>query len=185
MAHLLLPQLPKATRLNVRVIEFGNDLTSILGGPSQRLMRMGSRHAVDVALPPLDLACARTWLAARNKAQAEGMTLRLIMPQLGDGTALAGRTAVSGGGTSLTVNSAAGITPGLYFSFIVGDHAYFHQVTDVVGATLSVAPLLRADPAGQQLKFDEPRLQGFADAVAWDLERLRFVGQTFTITEDR
>ncbi|MFN3585193.1 hypothetical protein [Phenylobacterium sp.] len=187
MAYVLLPELPRQARVRQRVLRFGTDLNPVLGGPTQRLSRLGARFAIEVTLPPLDLPCARAWLAARAKAEAEGLNVRLVMPQLGDGAALTGRTVVSGAGATMTVDNATGIEPGMLFSFVdaVPNHAYLHQVTAVSGSDLSVAPLLRVNPAGFPLRFDAPRVQGFLDELAWDLERLRFVGQTFTLTESR
>lgn len=178
-----LPALPRQATLEVRLQDFGGDLTPVLGGPVQRLSRLGSRLAVEVTLPTLDLACARTWIAARMRAKAEGQTLRLTLRQLGGSPA--DRAAVSGVGTSVAVGSAAGIEVGHLFSFVVGGVSYLHQVTAISGGNLSVAPMLRASPAGQTLNFVAPRIEGLVDGGEWSLERLRFVGQRFSLAEAR
>lgn len=184
MAYVQLPDLPRRTKVRQRLVEFGNDLTPFAGGPVQRLLRFGARYALEVTLPPMSLALARTFLAARARAATSGATLRVAVPTLGGGEAVTGRTATAGAGEGLTISDGSGIEPGVFFSFVADGRSWLHMVTSVAGAALTVAPMLRADPTGQALEFSEPMIEGFADAVAWDLEALA-VGHTFTLTEER
>ena len=178
-----LPVLSRQATVELRLIDFGGDLTPILGGPVQRILRLGSRLAADVTLPTMDAACGRAWIAARMRAKAEGHMLRLGLKQLG--VAPASRAASSGAGAEIVVASAAGVEVGHLFSFIVAGVSYLHQVTDISGTTLSVAPMLRADPGGQTLNFQSPVIEGLVDGATWSVERLRFIGQRFTLAEAR
>lgn len=186
MSVVTLPLPPRLAKISPRLLRFGGDLTSALGGPSQRISRLGSRFAVRVDLPAMDLDCGRQWIAARTKAEAEGSTARLVLAQA-DAAGVVGVTASAGGaGASLPVSSVAGISVGLFFSFVVSGHAYLHQVTGIAGGTLAIAPLLRVTPAaGNALEFAAPVVEGLLDDVAWDLDLMRFIGQSFTLTEDR
>jgi hypothetical protein len=185
---IALPGLPRGTDVNPKIVRFGGDLTPGLGGPILRISRLGSRWQFDIGLPPMDMDCAANWLAARAQADAEGDTLRLAVAKtaLVSGAAIAGRTATSGAGAGLVISSGAGLAKGMLFSFVGADgHSYLHMVTAVAGANLHVAPLLRANPAGLALEFVAPVVDGFVDETAWTLQRLRFVGQSFSFVEDR
>jgi hypothetical protein len=184
MTYRLLPALPKIAKVTPKLVRYGGDLTSVTGGPTQRILRLGSRYSVQVDLPPLKTtACARDWIAAANAALAEGLTLRLLYPQFG--TSAAAPTVSSGAGTVVTVGSVSGIAVGQWFSYVVSGHAYLHQVTGISGSDLSVAPAVRADPSGQTLNFAAPVMEGFSDDLGWSLEMLKFAGLSFTLTEDR
>lgn len=180
-----LPELPRAARFAPRLIRAGGDLKSSLGGPTQRISRLGSRYAVDVALPTMDLACGQAWVAAQLQAEAIGATVRLALPQRRD--LPTGVTATGASGSTLVDVTGAGgaaIVAGMLFSFESGGVSYLHMVTGVDGAELSVAPRLRAALAGA-LEFEAPQVEGFLEETSWSVELLRFVGQTFTITEAR
>lgn len=187
MAFVSLPAIPRLAKISPKLIRFGGDLTSAMGGPTQRLARLGSRFAITVGLPTMDLRCAETWIAARLQAEAEGSTLRLTLSQAA-ASAVTGRTAAAGAvGTSLPISSSAGISAGWWVSYLTGGRSYLHKVTAITsGAEIAVAPLLRAPPAAATaLEFVAPVAEGFVDDIAWDLDLLRFVGQSFTLTEDR
>jgi hypothetical protein len=183
MAFVALPTLPRLAKITPKLVRFGGDLTSITGGPTQRVSRLGTRFSIQVDLPTMDAACAATWIAAQLQAEAEGKTLRLALPQFG--ISAAAPTVGAGAGAALSVSSAAGIAVGMWFSFVASSHAYLHAVTAISGTDLSVAPQLRVDPAGLGLNFAAPVVEGFDDGAAWSMEMLRFVGQSFMLSENR
>lgn len=180
---ITLPTLPRQASLDFRMQDLGGDLTPIFGGPVQRILRLGSRLLADVTLPTLTAACARTWIAARLRAKTEGETLRLTVPQMG--AAPADRAAISGAGAGLVVADGTGLAAGQLFSFEAGGVVYLHMVTGVAGGAVSVGPALRANPAGLTLNFAAPVIEGLVDGPDWSLERMRFVGQRFTLAEAR
>lgn len=181
-----LPTAPRGTKWTPRFMRYGGDLTPVLGGPVQRIGRLGTRFSYQVDLPPMSKAIAAAWIAAIAQADATNDTLRLVVPQLTDGSAVTGRTAVSGVGAGLVISSGAGVAVGQLFSFVVAGHSYLHLVTSVSGSNLGVSPLLRVNPAGVALEFNSPAVDGFApDGANWTLEMLRFVGVSFAVNEDR
>jgi len=181
-----LPLLPKQATVAPRLLRFGGDLLSALGGPTQRIVRLGSRFSVDVQLPTLDAECAGRWVGAMLRADTLGETVSLIVPQLGDGkvvAAAAGTGAV--GASSLAITGGANMKAGLLFSFQAGGRAYLHQVTHLISATqIGIAPLLRVAINGAALNFATPTVEGFVEETAWSVEFLRFVGQSFSLTEN-
>lgn len=182
------PILPRGSAVKPKLIRYGGDLISSLGGPTQRITRPGTRYAADIVLPTLDAACAAEWLAVPLQADTVGDTVGLVMPQtIPDMRTLTG---VTGTGTAGTASVAVtGSTPevGAWFSFIAGGRHYLHLVTAVKTAapvTLTVTPLLRASITTAPLEFEAPILEGFTDAApAWDVAYSRFVSQSFTVTE--
>lgn len=183
---IALPPLPRGTTLSPRLISFGGDLRPILGAPTLRLQRLGSRFAIDVEMPKMARACASRLIAARLASEARSETLRLSVTQNGDGAAVGPKFATAGAANSavITTAGAAGIEPGMFFSFQVGGHSYLHMATSVAGAVVGVAPLLRVNASGVALEFANPVAEGFVDAPAWTLERLLHIAQRFTLTED-
>ncbi|WP_430635017.1 hypothetical protein [Sphingomonas hankookensis] len=56
-----------------RLLQWGSELTPTLGGVTQRLDRIGSRHAIDVQMPPMRIeADGRRWIARLLRAKQEG-----------------------------------------------------------------------------------------------------------------
>ena len=84
------PVVPRGAVVSPRLMRMSGDLVSSLGGPTQRITRIGSRFAAEVDLPTLDAACAGRWLGAVLSAEANGDTLALVMPQMLDVRSLGG-----------------------------------------------------------------------------------------------
>ena len=189
---ITLPPVPRLAAVSPRLITFGADLTPPLGGPTQRIRRLGSRFAVDVQLPALDRECGMRWVAALIRAEAEGQTLRLAFPKV-----LANAVTPSVGssnqqGTALGVSAlSAAVLAGSFFSFEAAGRAFLHMVTANAAAdatALNIAPLLRASPAaGTALNFAEPVIEGFVDPgpIGWEQQLKRFASLKFTLTENR
>jgi hypothetical protein len=182
------PVVPRGTVLTPHVVRVGGDLVSVLGGPTQRITRVGTRYAMDVSLPTLDPACAALWLAAPLTADAVGDTLSLTVPQMiditGTGTPLGTGTA---GSNVVTFNSGGGTppAPGMWFSVSVGGRHYLHLVTALLATgKIAISPLLRVNLSAAPMDFHTPTLEGFCGDTSWSLEWLRFVGLKFTITEN-
>jgi hypothetical protein len=182
---VVFPRCPRGTVVTPRLVRVGGDLVSSLGGPTQRITRVGTRYAVEVELPTLDAACAARWLACPLAADTSGDTLALIMPQTLDVTAMAGVTGTGAVGTSEIVYTGPVPEVGMWLSFRVGGRHYLHQVTELIATgRMRVAPLLRvAIPAVTPLDFLTPKLEGFPDDTSWSVEFFRFIGHTFTLTE--
>ena len=166
---IVFPVAPRGTVIAPRLVRTSGDLTSPLGGPTQRITRLGSRYAADVQLPSLDAECAARWLACPLRAEAEGQTLALVMPQMIDASHLTGVTATGAVGSNAATYTGSSPAPGQWFSFASGGRHYLHLVTDVTGTAMKLAPLLRAPLNATPLEFAAPLLEGFCDDTA--LER--------------
>jgi hypothetical protein len=179
------PILPRGTTLGARLVRYGGDLVSVLGGPTQRIARLGSRYLVEVQLPTLDAECAGRWLGAVLQAEARGETVTLTLPQMNPVAGLTGGTGTGAVGASEITYAGAAVLPGTWFSFFANGRNYLHLVTAQTAAdTLAISPRLRAAmPAATLLEFAHPKLEGYCDDTSWSLEFVRFVGHTFTLTE--
>jgi len=181
---VLFPILPRGAVVTPRLVRYGGDLISSLGGPTQRISRFGTRYAVTVELPTLDAVCAGRWLACPLAAEAHGETLTLTMPQTlavpvgpATGTGAAGAVQIQYAGP-------VPILPGTWFSFVAGGRNYLHLVTGTPAAgSLSISPALRAPMAASAMDFVAPKLEGFVEETEWSLEWFKFVGHGFTLIE--
>lgn len=192
-----LPAVVRAADVTQRLIDFGATLTPTLGGPSQRIARLGARYALDVRMPPLDDASARAMLGALLKAQTEAATLTLSWPQ--PAAAALGSVLVNGAGqagSSLILDHfTAGVSiPALtFFSFIMGGRYYLHCITAATAAngsgqaTVAIAPMLRVSPSDNlAVEMVAPTIEGFLDdsTVAWTLQLLKRRAVSFSLTEN-
>jgi hypothetical protein len=180
-----------------RLLDWGSELVPSLGGVTQRLNRLGSRHAIDVVLPPMRIEPdGRLWISRLKRGKTEGV--QFAFPQVefdvsSPGTPLV-KTAVSGG-TSVALK---GLTPryaikeGQWFSVIHSGRSYLHSsdaqvIVDASGdATVTVTPMLRtALSVNDVVNLGKPIIEGSlsGDEVAWTLEMARTVGLQFTVSE--
>ena len=193
------PTLSDLADIKARLLDNAAVLTPALGGPSQRIARLGARFAVDLTLPPLVAKDAGPWLAAVMKARTENATLTLAMPQAAPLTSLGASTRVNGAGQAGSRLNATGfnasqvIPAGRFFSFNTGTRTYLHMTTAEVTASgggtvqLHLAPMLRVSPADAlALDFATPTIEGFLDGSSadWSLERMLWTGTAFTLTEN-
>lgn len=169
-----LPALPRGAQVEIGLVPAGGKLRSTLGGSTQALLRFGDRMRATYRLPLLDADCARAWLAAKMASEASGEVLRCFVPQIGEGP-----SGASGAGSSGSVSATVDGENGQIFSFEAGGKSYLHMKT----GSGTVAPRLRAALSGG-VEMEAPVIEGFLDdGVSWSMERLRFVGLSFAITE--
>ena len=194
---IALPALPWLATVKPRYLDFAADMTPALGGPTQRVARLGSRYAVDVTLPRIDADSARAWNAARKKARVSGSTLIMAWPKASAAGSI-GTPLVNGSGQAGAFLSCKGFSAGAvvkadqYFSVTVSGRNYLYATTDQATAdgsglaTLGIAPILRAPPAGNAaLGFAAPQIEGFLAGATeeWDVDVLTTVGISFSLTE--
>ena len=179
------PVIPRGTTISPHLVRVGGDLVSTLGGPTQRITRIGSRYSADVQLPTLDAPCAAKWLACPLLADAAGDTLSLVMPQMVDASHLGAVLGTGAAGAYQVTFSGTAPKVGMWFSFSDGGRHYLHQIVGVDPAlhTAKIAPPLRKAMSTSPMEFAHPVLEGFVDGTTWSLDYFRFVGHKFTITE--
>lgn len=180
------------------VQDFGGLLTPPLGGPVQRINRVGTRWAVSFETPnlPADPAL-RLWSGRIARAKIEGAVCWIPEPDLlftlvG---AVAVRSATSGGNVLRLVAATAPpgrlVPEGKWVSYIHDGRRYLHRTTAdavVIGGgalDLPVFPALRSiTTIGDTVEVDEPRMQGTLSIGSMLIPLERAAPLTFSISED-
>lgn len=194
---ITLPTSPLATSAKPRLVANAVQTQPIVGGVVQRKLRLGTRWALDVTLPPMKYATAMAWMA--DLAASEAQEVVLTWPQPSAVVGAIGGPVVNGGGqagSTLSVRGAAAgyaFKKGLFFSIVEGGRRYLHQVSGAVSAngagvaSLPVTPMLRVSPSdAATLEFTAPKIQGWAQvSPGWDIDTAMNVGLSLSVSEGR
>lgn len=178
------------------MLDYGGILRPTLGGPDQRLNRLGNRFYLDVTLPPMTYDDGRIWIADLIRGQTEGVIFP--WPQVEFDIGAPGNPLVNGAGQIGTTLSMDGFTPsyavrkGQFLTIVSGGRRYLHIFTaQAVASTTgtlsaSVAPMLRISPAdNSSVIVRAPAIEGFIEGNerSWNISAARHVGLQFRITE--
>lgn len=193
-----LPAFPSPNGADLALQDFGTMLVPGLGGPVQRVNRMGSRFRGTFTLPPMRMKAGRVWIARLIRGKTEGV--RMPLPLLDFDPGAPGNVLINGAdqaGSSLTVDGA---TPnyvfreGQPFSIETGGKHHLYMVAQETlanasgQATLPITPMLRRPHLNDDVcHFGKPMIEGFimGDELAWNLALGHFVGIQFDIAESQ
>lgn len=193
-----LPDFPSPNGADLAIQDFGAVLTPALGGPVQRVNRMGNRFRGSFTLPPMVTKTARAWQAALVQGISEGV--RMPYPLLDFDPGVPGTVLVDTSGQAGMSLKVKGATPGYafrkgqVFSILTGGKHHLYMVAietiaDASGnATLPLPIMLRRQHLnGDVCHFAEPMIEGFVspDAAAWNLSLGNFVAMQFDINESQ
>lgn len=192
-----LPEHPAPQSAEAALIDFGAFLTPALGGPVQRVERMGNRWRYSAVLPPLPgKQLGRQWLSALIRGKQEGA--RTELHQQGFDPGQPGLPTVNGAsqaGRSLIITGARAdyiVRDGQFFSVLTGGKHYLYmnigeKILNASGAgTLAIEPMLRVSPTnGAQVHLAKPLIEGFimGDEMAWSLSVEHLLGLSFNLIE--
>jgi hypothetical protein len=193
-----LPDYPSPNDANVGLQDFGAFLTPGLGGPVQRINRLGDRFRISATMPPMPTKTGRKWVARLIRGKREGV--RMEYPLLDFAPGATGTILINGAaqaGSSLIVDGA---TPqyvfreGQPFSILTGGkhHLYFVATETVANgsgqATLPLTTMLRRPHADNDpCHFAKPMIEGFVmgDELSWNLSIHHLIGLQFDIAESQ
>lgn len=182
---IAIPSLPVA-QTTFKYISSASDQKPTFGGPVQRVARIGDKWVYSVELKPLYALQARVLLSIL----LPGLSAKVLCPVVVEGVSLAGQTdvtATTGAGKTLQfAGSAAGKTPGQYFSLVKNGVRYLHMVTGVTGQTLTILPALKVPiTGGEVLEFAQPKIEGFlsGNEQEWVIKRTSATLISFTVEE--
>lgn len=197
MASVELPEFPGPRTVSWETVDFGGIVEGALGGPSQRVNRLGNRWRVNVEMPVLTPAQAREWSAALVKGLRLGVLWKIVQPDFLPGPV--GSPLVVGAAQSGWTLDADGLTPGYvwrggqFMSLVTSSRRYVYQfsasgMVAVDGtAEFPIEPALRVTPADNDvIEIAEPYIEGLINAPSWvyDVDKLGR-GFAFTIQETR
>lgn len=178
-----LPTCPYPNDYQVLLRDFGGVLTPFLGGPEQRINRIGTRFGLRVALPPMDADEGQTYIARLLQGRSQTVILPFPIFDLettGTGTPQV-RSATSGGSTIPLkgMTAAYEIKEGQFFHVVHGGARYLYMATanetvDGSGnADVDIFPILRtALSVNDAVNFESPTIEGFVspgDEIAWQI----------------
>lgn len=196
MASIILPASPAIQSAKPSMLSFGTLLTPFLGGPTQRINRLGSRWTLTIRMAPMRAEPdGRIWVNALARGLEAGVLTSF--PQDID-VGNPGNPLVSVAVTSGTTLPIKGLSPGYsvkagqFVSIIHSGRRYMYMFTaDAVAngsGNLSAAifPLLRTPLSiNDVIEVASPKIEGWlAGQFDWDILRLPMVQlPEFTITE--
>jgi len=178
--------------------DFGAVLTPFLGGPEQRINRLGTRFALRVTLPPMDTKDEALVVQSRLLRSREDR-LQMAWPQPGFDTGYSGAPIVAATVASGTTLPLAGLIPGYviregqFFSIIHAGRRYVHMFAanrSVAGdgsVSAAVWPMIRTPLSiADVVEIAVPRIEGLVspgEEVSWQISVDRMVSFSFTISE--
>lgn len=185
----------KVRTATVRILDFGMLLTPPLGGPVQRINRLGNRYAIDIEVPPMkEEPDGRRFTVLLERALANGAAFPV--PQTDLRIPPAGAPLVNGAVASGSTLPLRGLTPnfmfraGQYLSISHSGRRYLHRVTaeafaDGAGvASVTLTPMLRTPLSdGDAVEVERPLIEGWIQAPSWELMTAPFTSVRFTISE--
>ncbi|UAK23676.1 hypothetical protein [Sphingomonas nostoxanthinifaciens] len=178
--------------------DFGGVLTPPLGGPAQKLNRMGNRYSLDIEPPTVATEPdGRIYAGLLSMALTQGGLFAFPQPGLAIGNP--GAPVVNGGGQLGSTLALRGFTPGYvirfnqFFSIILNGRRYLYASGADIAAdgagnvSLPLALMLRRAPAdGATCEFAQPYIEGWlkGQVVSWKLRLEPYTDlPTFTIAE--
>lgn len=182
-----------------QLLDFGGTLTPSLGGPRQRINRLGTRWAFAFETPNMKMEPdGRIWSTRLARAKTDGALIWVPEPDYvhtGAATAVVAGGAASVGTKLYLVNAAANqlFPEGKWLSLIHDGRRYLHRVATSVAADASgfspidIFPMLRVIPTtGDVVEIAEPKMQSSSieGDFGWPVEVGGFTSFSFTLAED-
>src|SRR6476660_9507736 len=147
-----LPTTPSPNNAEPRLRDWGADQVPSLGGPAQRLSRLGNRFAVDYEMPPMEYATAMAWIQRLLRGKTERVLIEFFQPGFDPGNPGSPKVATAAaGGTSIALkdlSSSYRIKEGQFLTVSHGGRRYLHSSNADVTASggtaiVSITPMLR------------------------------------------
>lgn len=194
-----LPEWPMPNNADVALVDWGSVLTPGLGGPAQRVNRMGSRFRISVTYPPLPSKKeGRIFVSRLVRGKSEGV--RMPFPLLDFDPGAPGDVRVNGSGQTGSTLVVTTATPnyvfreGQYFSIETGGKHHLYMVAEETiangfgQASIPISPMLRRPHlANDVCHFGKPMIEGFigGDEISWNLSVEHLISIPFDITESQ
>jgi hypothetical protein len=192
-----LPDAVVPNGIEIALMDFGGFQRPPLGGPIQRVNRLGNRFRASVSLPPMPNAeMGRIVVSRLIRAKVEG--IRLELPLAGVEQGSPGSPLIQGAGqagTSLVADGfrpGFGISEGFWLNVVTGGRYYLYNAAGSTAAngsgvaTIPITPALRKSPADNDvIVLQRPMIEGFVvgDEVSWQISLAHHIGISFEIEE--
>jgi len=180
---ITLPTCPYPTDYHVLLRDFGSVLTPFLGGPAQRINRLGTRFGLRLSMPPMDATEGLIYLS--RLLQGRQSTVILPWPLLDFDPGTPGAPLVSANVASGTSIPIKGLSPGYqakegqFFSVIHASRRYMYMFTANATAngsgalTATIFPMLRTPLSiNDVLEIAQPMIEGLVlpgEELSWQI----------------
>lgn len=178
--------------------DFGSILTPFLGGPEQRINRLGTRFGVRYTLPPVQTRSEALVIQSRLlRAREDRLRMEWMQPDFDAGAPGAPRVAAAiVSGMSVPFK---GMTPGYtikegqFFNFVHGGRRYLHifaadgAVASDGTLQASIWPMLRTNLSNNDvIEIAPPMIEGLVskgDELSWQISVDRLASFSFSLSE--
>lgn len=178
--------------------DFGAVLTPFLGGPEQRINRLGTRFGVRLTLPPAQARSDALIIQSRLlRAREDRLRMEWMQPDFDTGAPGAPRVAAAiVSGTAIPLK---GMTPGYqvkegqFLGFVHAARRYIHifaaDGTVAIDGTLNaqVWPMLRTNLSNNDVvEIAPPMIEGLVspgEELSWQISVDRLASFSFTLSE--
>lgn len=190
-----MPDCPLPNESTPFLRDFGGVLTPFLGGPEQRINRIGTRFGVRFLMPEMDGEEARAYVAKLLRGRFD----RVIMPWpqtvygQGDPGSPKLNANVTGGSAIPIKDLDAGYTirEGQFFSIVHAGRRYIHMATGPLtgpGALGIFPPLRTALSTNDVVEIEAPMIEGMVspgDEISWNNAIDLTTAIPFTVVESK
>lgn len=193
-----LPSLPAPTSGTPLFKDFGGILSPFLGGPEQRLNRVGSRFGVKIVMPLfVNESEGRVFISRLLRARQERLVMKWPMGRFDAGSPGAPQiSATIASGSAISIKGlSAGYTvkEGQFFSVIHGGRYYLHMfigggTADGSGnLSANIFPMLRTNLSiNDSVQIAQPMIEGnvsSGDEMSWEISVERYMSLSFSVME--
>ena len=183
-----LPSLPFGANTEIKLKSSAVDHTPFLGGPVQRISRLGDKWSVKIDCRKMYPSQSGPIITALLLGLSEKVLMTVPQPgidtsQWADGQIFG---AVAGGKTIVITGGGAAKQVGQFLSIVKNGVRYLHQVAAVAGNTLSIIPALKVSlDGGETVEFGAPKIEGFiaGNEQSWTVGLAENLGLSFEIGE--
>lgn len=184
---VVIPTLPDPASVEITLNSSATTQNPYLGGPQQRISRMGDKWSVKVECRPMHIRQA----SVLNAVLLQGLSEKVLLEVRETGQNLTaysdGAVVGSAAGRSLT-HSGGGAAKfaGQFFSVVKNGVRYLHKITGVSGQVLTFLPMLKVPlTGGEVLEFGAPKIEGFlsGNSQSWTVGLVANTGVTFIVEE--
>lgn len=193
-----LPSSPAPNGGNPFLRDFGGVLAPFLGGPEQRINRIGTRFGIRVTMPPMKSGDdGRLFVSRLLQARQDRLLMAWPLNGLAPGSPGAPKvSAVTAGGSVLPLKGLTGgytIREGQFLSIIHGGRRYIHMATANATAsgggtcTATIFPMLRSPVSVDDVvEIAQPMIEGHVlpgDEMGWEIAIGGFTSIQFSVAE--
>jgi len=178
--------LRKAASASPYLIDFGGVVAGSLGGPDQRVNRLGMRWGCEYQLPPMKGEEARVWVARLLRGSRERASYYFPQPGVLHPTPSAGIAAAAVAQAEIIRLTVGQYLEGHFFSVVRSGRRYVHQITTEGADFVGIQPPLRVSlTGGEPVSFRDCMIEGFVkgNQLGWTVDNAKIYGLTFRIEE--